>query len=153
MMEKIDNFRNEYAFLSNFYDAPVIYDGISYRNSESAFQAQKCANKEERIQFANLNPSEAKHLGRRIPLRKDWESVKLTIMKDIVRAKFLQNPELLEQLLETGDAYLEEGNDWGDRTWGTVNGQGRNLLGFTLMELRDELAAEFDNHEDIEINE
>lgn len=152
-MEKIDSFRNEYAFLSNFYDAPVIYDGIVYRNSESAFQAQKCTNKEERIQFANLSPSEAKHLGRRISLRKDWESVKLSIMKDIVREKFLQNPELLEQLLETGDAYLEEGNDWGDRIWGTVNGQGRNLLGFTLMELRDELAAEFDNHEDIEINE
>lgn len=101
--------------------------------------------KEERYQFSELNPSEAKYLGRRVSLRKDWESVKLKLMKDIVREKFLQNPDLMQQLLATEDAYLEEGNDWGDRVWGTVNGQGRNLLGFTLMEIREEFAAEFDH--------
>lgn len=148
-MVKIDSFRDNYAFLSNFYSVPVIYDGIQYQNTESAFQAQKCANKEDRLQFSQLNPSEAKHLGRSITLRKDWESIKVSVMKDIVREKFLQNLDLLDRLLETGDCYLEEGNDWCDRTWGTVNGVGRNLLGYTLMELRDEFAAERDEIEDI----
>jgi len=30
------------------------------------------------------------------------------------------------KLLETGDAHLEEGNDWGDRYCGTVHGVGQN---------------------------
>ena len=45
----IDNFRGEYAFLSNFYDAPVEYNGLSFRNSEAAFQAQKTIDEIERV--------------------------------------------------------------------------------------------------------
>ena len=37
----IDHFDGEYAFLSNFFEAPVLYRGIRYRNTEAAFQAQK----------------------------------------------------------------------------------------------------------------
>jgi hypothetical protein len=60
-------------------------------------------------------------------------------MGEIVRAKFEQNPNLAEKLLSTQDAYLEEGNTWGDRTWGTVNGAGANHLGRILMEIRNEM--------------
>ena len=143
-MKKIDSFRNEYFFLSNFYEAPVFYDGVEFRNNEAAFQAQKVAHTQgekpfidPRREFVDLNPSEAKKLGRRVPLRKDWESVKVGIMKEIVRAKFEQNKDLAEKLIQTGNAILEEGNGWGDRTWGTVNGQGKNLLGKILMEVRE----------------
>ena len=41
-MNKIDSFKDEYFFLSNFYEAPVEYDGLKYGSSEAAFQAQKC---------------------------------------------------------------------------------------------------------------
>ena len=58
-------------------------------------------------QFTELNPSEAKKLGRRVKLRKDWEAVKVKIMEELVRAKFTQNPDLADKLLATGDAYLE----------------------------------------------
>lgn len=37
----ITSFRGEYAFLSNFYQAPVTYHGKRYANNEAAFQAQK----------------------------------------------------------------------------------------------------------------
>ena len=60
-------------------------------------------------------------------------------MREIVEAKFEQNPQLREMLLATGDAYLEEGNTWGDRTWGTVNGVGANNLGRILMDVREGL--------------
>ena len=43
-------------------------------------------------------------------------------------------------LIATGDAYLEKENTWGDRVWGTVNGQGANNLGRILMDVRDELS-------------
>ena len=42
-------------------------------------------------------------------------------------------------MIETGDEYLEEGNTWGDRIWGTVNGKGQNNLGKILMRVREEL--------------
>lgn len=68
MRYTINEFKDEYFFLSNFYEAKVEFEGIVYLNNEAAFQAQKCLNKEDRKQFANLNPSEAKKLGRSVVL-------------------------------------------------------------------------------------
>ena len=135
----INRFRGEYYFLSNFYESPILYDGIQYQNAEAAFQAQKCAIKADRHAFSGLNATEAKKLGRQVSLRSDWESVKVNIMRDVVRTKFLKNPELSQKILATSEEYLEEGNTWGDRVWGTVNGSGANLLGKILMEVREEL--------------
>ena len=139
MEQAIKQFREEFFFLSNFYECPVTYKQLTYTNNEAAFQAQKCTSDSEKIQFTKLNPSEAKKLGRKVNLRKDWESVKVKIMEEIVRAKFTQNTELADKLLATGDAYLEEGNAWGDRIWGTVNGSGANQLGIILMQIRADL--------------
>lgn len=42
--------RGDYAFLSNFYPAPVCYRGNLYANNEAAFQAQKTLSaKEQRV--------------------------------------------------------------------------------------------------------
>ena len=145
-MSKIERpivrFRDEYSFLSNFFDVPVIYNSALYKSSEAAFQAQKAKDPKDQEQFRTLDPGEAKHLGRRIPLRYDWDVVKLRIMQEIVAAKFRQNPTLKLKLMETGEAYLEEGNNWGDRFWGTVNGEGSNHLGHILMDLREVFAEE-----------
>ena len=133
---KINSFRVVYFFLSNFYEAPVTYEGLTYQSSEAAFQAQKCADPKDREVFTAMNPSEAKKAGHTVTLRKDWEDVKISVMTGIVRAKFEQNPVLAERLIATKDAYLEEGNDWGDRVWGTVDGEGANNLGIILMDTR-----------------
>lgn len=133
----IDRFSGRYFFLSNFYSIPVEYEGLVYENNESAFQAQK--DPLRRLEFTSLNPSEAKKLGRRVTLRKDWEDVKVEIMKNIVREKFNQNPHLQEKLLDTGDEILIEGNTWNDCCWGVCNGVGKNLLGKILMDARKEL--------------
>ena len=76
-MDYINEFRNDNYYLSNFYECPVTYDGLTYRNNEAAFQAQKCINPKDREQFTTLNPSEAKKFGRRVVLRKDWEDIKV----------------------------------------------------------------------------
>ena len=138
---KIDHFRGEYAFLSNFWEVPVTYKGLTYGSNEAAFQAQKCMTEEEKMEFTQLRPSASKKLGRRVKLRPDWEEVKVDLMEEIVRAKFTQNEELKALLLATGEAYLEEGNTWHDTCWGVnaKTGEGQNHLGKILMKIREEL--------------
>lgn len=137
----INEFRGEYAFLSNFYSAPVVYDGLKYQNNEAAFQAAKTFGT-QRERFTNISPSYAKKIGRHVPLRSDWEDVKFDVMYDIVKAKFTQNEDLKRKLLDTEGYYLEEGNNWGDKIWGVVNGVGENHLGKILMRVRNELKME-----------
>ena len=132
----ITAFLEGYFFLSNYYEVSITYNGITYQNNEAAFQAQKSTTPEA---FKDLNPTEAKKLGRQVSLRLDWESVKVKVMQEIVHEKFSQNPDLAHRLIDTGDEYLEEGNTWGDRVWGVVNGQGANLLGQILMAERKKL--------------
>lgn len=141
----IGEFKGRYYFLSNFYNSDVTYNGITYRNNEAAFQAQKTVDENLRILFSCYNPSEAKAAGRRATLRSDWEVVKEQIMYEICKAKFEQNPDLKKKLLDTGDELLEEGNTWHDNEWGVCGCiecqdiRGRNKLGKILMRVRTEL--------------
>ncbi len=138
--KKIDSFQGEYRFLSNFWLADVIFEGIAYPSVEHAYQAAKALDISERRRIAGLQmASEAKSAGRALPLRTDWEQVKFEVMEACVRDKFTRNAELGDRLLATGDAHLEEGNTWGDRVWGVYDGEGENRLGKILMKVRDEL--------------
>lgn len=135
----INKFRGQYCFLSNFYNAPVTWGGITYSNNEAAFQSAKTTNSSIRSSFATLNPVIAKRKGRSLLIRPDWEEIKFDVMYEICLAKFSQNKDLKAKLIATGDEYLEEGNTWGDKIWGTVDGDGQNMLGKILMRVREEL--------------
>lgn len=136
----ITSFRGNYRFLSNFWFAPVMYEGIEYPTSEHAFQAAKSLNPRERTAICRLSePKNAKHIGRTVQLRPDWEAIKIRVMEDIVRAKFTQNEDLKAMLLNTGEEGLIEGNWWGDTFWGECKGVGENHLGRILMKIRREL--------------
>lgn len=136
---KIDSFIKANFFLSNFYPTAVTYKGLTYQSSEAAFQAQKCKTEKDKVAFTEMTPDEAKKAGRRTDMREDWDQIKFDEMYEIVKAKFSQNESLKNRLLATGDAFLEEGNTWGDKIWGTVNGEGENNLGKILMRVRAEL--------------
>lgn len=140
MGKVIDRFAGKHWFLSNFFPCVITYCGITFQNAEAAFHAQKCP--ERAAEFANLDPSAAKRLGRRVKLRADWEDVKDDIMAEILGVKFRAHPGLRDKLLATGDKRLIEGNTWGDTYWGVSDGKGKNRLGELLMELRDALARE-----------
>lgn len=142
-METISVFKGPYYFLSNFYPAKVTYNGVTYRNAEAAFQAQK--DPKMSFLFADLAPRAARELGRnskKITIRKDWEEVKYQIMYEIVECKFRQNEWMIWRLLHTGDALLIEGNTWRDQYWGVYRGKGMNKLGEILMDLRDKFKSE-----------
>ena len=139
-MDVITRFRDEYEFLSNFYEVPVTFNGLTYGSSEAAFQAHKSTDPAVHEMFAALRPHQSKEEGRKIQLREDWEDVKVSIMEEILRAKFTQNPDLMEKLLATKQALIVEGNNWKDTFWGfDVNlGYGQNMLGQLLMKIRAE---------------
>lgn len=131
-------FRNEYAFLSNFYPCSVKlnFDGrmLTFKNAEAAYQA--CKNFDRAPEFCGLDGKAAKYLGRRVTMRPDWDDVKITCMTVVLQAKFRQNPELMRKLKSVRENIVEE-NAWGDRYWGICRGTGENHLGKLLMELRD----------------
>lgn len=135
---KIDSFSGKYRFLSNFYSCNVEFEGLTYPSTENAYQAAKTLDRGLRKQFQSCTASSAKKGGRYLPLRKDWEQVKVGIMVDLLRKKFARGA-IRDQLLATNDAELIEGNTWGDRFWGVCNGVGENMLGKLLMQVRDEL--------------
>ncbi len=130
-------FHGIFNFLSNFYDASVDFEGLTYRNSEAAYQAAKTLDLKDRVRFTQMSPQDAKKAGRTVVLRPDWEQVKVDVMRAVLLSKFTKHKKLMERLKGTGDAYLEETNTWGDKIWGVCDGEGQNLLGKLLMELRD----------------
>jgi ribA/ribD-fused uncharacterized protein len=100
----------------------------------------KCVSQFEDAEDIRLAPTagQAKRMGQKIPVRKDWDIMKVDVMRLITRLKY-NIPELGMLLLATGDQELIEGNTWGDRFWGVCDGEGQNNLGNILMEVRDSL--------------
>lgn len=133
-------FRGEYFFLSNFYPVQVYGEGRFWLTAEHYYQSEKTEKEEEKLWVGDaFSPGEAKKRGKRIMVRKDWDSVRLDVMKKVVLAKFSQNRLLRDRLLKTGDTELVEENSWRDTFWGVCNGVGENHLGKILMEVRREL--------------
>lgn len=139
-MEKISSFAGEHAFLSNFHASPMIIEGITYPTVEHAFQAYKTEDTAERKRIAELaTPGQAKRAGRKVKLREDWETIKISAMTVCLKRKFNTHPDLAAKLKATGDAILEEGNTWNDTFWGVCRGKGKNTLGLILMSIRSTL--------------
>lgn len=141
----IEEFRGRHRFLSNFFPVDfgvVLDDGETYPTIEHAYQAAKTFSPAQRTLIRiSETPGEAKRYGRKVTLRTDWDAVKDDIMLDLVRQKFA-NAQLRELLLDTGEAELVEGNDWGDTYWGKYAGVGQNKLGKILMRVRSEIRRE-----------
>src|SRR5262249_13456029 len=133
-----------YGEFSNFARFSFVLDGQDWPTSEHYFQAQKFTDAayRERIRAA-ASPMIAARLGRsrKVPIRGDWEQVKLDVMRSAVRQKFAAHAQLAELLLATGDDELIEAAPR-DSFWGCGNdGTGQNWLGQILMETRSELRA------------
>lgn len=116
----IDTFRNEHAFLSNMHECVFPWQGLDYPALENAYQAMKCINDADKIQFTQISPPEAKKLGHKVAMRPDFDKFKYELMKNLLDVKFDEklNPILRQKLLETQPESLVEGNYWHDNYWG-----------------------------------
>ncbi|MBP3657610.1 MAG: NADAR family protein [Clostridia bacterium] len=108
--------------------------------------------------MASTKQADIKALGREVRgfEASVWDEAKHALILSGNYHKFAQHPGLRQYLLSTGDAVLVEASPY-DRIWGVRLGidhpdianplkwQGENLLGFALMEIRDELRRVFAN--------
>ena len=150
------NPNEENGYLSNWYPAAFTMDGVTFSTMEQYMMYRKAVcfgdvKVAEQI-LAAEDVGEIKALGRLVSGYDEslWNGVRQIVVYEGLLAKFSQNPDLREQLKETGSAVLAE-CAVKDRIWGIglsmhdpdrfVRGkwQGQNLLGYTLMMVRDRL--------------
>ena len=142
--------------LSQWWMAEFWVEAQRYSCMEQFMMAEKArlfGDKEVLEQIlAAAEQGKIKALGRQVRNfdQTEWDRCKYTIVLTGNFQKFLQNPELKDFLLRTGDKILVEASPR-DRIWGIGMGRnnenagnpaawkGKNLLGFALMEVRDEL--------------
>ena len=148
MMPETDDIRffrpsDRYGFLSNFYYSDFTVDGKHYRSAEHYFQSKKFAHDENQSELVRLakTPYEALKMGRNraIKIDPDWDKNRISVMKTAVFHKFLYSPQLRNHLLATYPRNIFEVNP-NDYFWSLgLKGNGRNMLGQILMEVRDEI--------------
>lgn len=142
--------------LSQWFPAKFEVDGISYQNTEQYMMAQKAklfADDEVFQKILNTtNPKEIKALGRLVKNYQDdiWIENRYKIVLDGNLAKFSQNADFKQFLLNTSDKLIVEASPY-DKVWGIglsvedenaekpLQWKGLNLLGFALMEVRKQL--------------
>jgi ribA/ribD-fused uncharacterized protein len=141
--------------LTQWLMRPYIVDNVLYQTAEHYMMAAKARLFEdydtEKEILNSVKPSVAKHLGRNVKNfdQAIWDANKFKIVVEGNFYKFLL-PDLKEKLLATGSAILVEASPE-DPVWGIQmsiddpdihnpnNWKGDNLLGFALMEVRNEL--------------
>lgn len=130
-----NSYTKDYAWLSNFSPHPV----GTWPTLEHAYQASRtvCPIEREYIRRART-PGAARTVGKTLTTRPDWSVVKVPIMKRALTVKFT-DPEIRQKLLDTGTEHLIHLSPW-DTFWGADHrGNGENVLGKLIMEVRDDL--------------
>ena len=139
----IIEFQKDFRWLSNFEPVKIEYKGITYPSVEAAYMSAKSTDAEWKNFCTDPQNSPGKIKRKSKALKKmieNWDSEKLIVMRECVTIKFKKEP-FRTKLLQTGTAYIQEGNRWGDKFWGVClkTNSGRNELGKMIMEIRKEL--------------
>jgi len=160
-MRNIIGFHNpdeNYGYLSNWYLSDFIVDDIKFSSMEQYIMYKKAMIfKDKKVAKQILNTKDVgkiKALGRSVENYNDsiWNGVRQVIIYKGLLEKFKQNENLLKLLLDTNDDILAE-CAVKDKIWGIGLSMkdpkrldmdcwlGQNLLGFSLMLVREELRS------------
>ena len=145
------------ACLSQWFECSFVINDITYQTAEHWIMAAKARLFGDDEVLANIlkssDPKTAKALGRTVKNFDDeiWIANARQLVIEGNLAKFAQNQEIKTFLLATGKTVLVEASP-NDRIWGIglmagderaknpMTWQGQNLLGFALMNVREQLA-------------
>ena len=148
--------------LSQWFIAPFIVYDTKYCCMEQFMMASKARLFEDKETLERIlkssDPKEIKALGRQVKgfEEKAWNEAKQLIILNGNFRKFTQNPALRDYLLLTGKRTLVEASPY-DTVWGVglaagdprvvdpKQWRGENLLGFALMQVRDEISKAYAN--------
>ena len=148
----------ENGYLSNWYLCEFKYGRYTYSSTEQFMMAQKALLFRDFEIFEKVlkttSPKTLKRLGKQVKNYDDeiWSKVRHLMMHRGIRAKFQQNPDILEKLIDTDNAVLAECSPY-DKIWGiglavddariheVTKWKGKNLLGNILMDVRTELKS------------
>ncbi|GMQ95182.1 MAG: hypothetical protein BMS9Abin13_294 [Patescibacteria group bacterium] len=140
-------YEQEFYVFSNFSSFKLEWKGFLWMTSEHAYHSEKFEDENLIEQLKNTRSAhDAMKLAyaNKSKYRKDWDNMKLEVMKEILRAKVQQHLYVKKKLLESGHKELIE-NSWRDPYWGWgPNKDGENHLGKLWMEIRDEMRSRTD---------
>jgi len=135
-------YEQEFYVFSNFSSFKLRWKGFDWMTSEHIYHSEKFNDSkliEQLKETRSAHDAMKLAYANRENYKKDWDDIKLKVMKDILRAKVEQHPYVKKKLLESGDKELIE-NSWRDSYWGWgANKDGENHLGKLWMEVRAEL--------------
>lgn len=142
--------------LSQWWKADFTIDTDTYCCMEQYMMAEKARLFKDNETLGKImksnHPKQMKDLGRKVKNFDEdlWIKKRYSIILNGNYAKFIQNEDLREFLIKTKDRILVEASPY-DKIWGIgmaaddqnienpLFWKGSNLLGFALMEVRDEL--------------
>lgn len=145
-----------HGYLSNWYTSSFDVDGMHFSSVEQYIMYRKCMifgdENAAKAVLATEDTAAQQAIGRKAAgyIGSVWAGMRQMVVLRGLMAKFSQNEDLKQKLLDTGDAYLVEcaGSDkiWAcgirlndDKRFNAENWTGDNILGFALMEVREML--------------
>ena len=154
--EKIGSGELAPGCLSQWWSAKFIIKGITFSSTEQFMMAEKARLFNDLEIYNQIlkckSPVQFKQLGRKIKGFDEevWKENRINIVYTGNLAKFKQNPELMGYLISTKKKIVVEASSH-DSIWGIgldennehiknpLKWKGLNLLGFILMQVRDDL--------------
>ena len=147
------------GYLSNWYLSSFDLDNMHFSSVEQYIMYRKCMlfgdETSAKAVLATEDVATQQATGRNASgyINAVWAGARQMVVYRALMAKFTQNDDLRQQLLDTGDAYLVEcaGSDqvWAcgirlddEKRFDASNWKGSNILGFALMEVREQLRGE-----------
>ena len=152
--QDVEAFGGSKDCLSNFYPCDMVFNGMSYKSSEHAYQAEKarkCGRPDLVPKIVEAKSAfQAKKASKEIACDKKWEEQNVDLMEQIVAAKIESVPEVKAYLVNTGSRPIAEAvpfsSFWGtglarEATLATDRSRwpGRNQMGSVLEKIRADL--------------
>lgn len=133
------------GYLSNMCGGyPIKIFDKQFRTTEALYQSIKFNDQNIQQQILNAkSPMQAKMISRYydVDVRSDWQNIQVDVMRFCNQLKFIQHLDIMQKLINTKSEQIVQYDRTPNSFWGrnTYTGDGKNMLGHVLMDLRETL--------------